>query len=113
MSRLKQLFTKIENIESVPSDINLEYNGKTDDDSPYIYIDGFTVDEDDDDFFAVSDETGAIEDFAGTEQQVVDFFAGIYDAYVKDEKSSSSDFYAKGFDLTLSTAQDDEDGEED
>jgi len=115
MSNLKTLYEKIKAIPSLPKEIETELNPRNGDDVPYIYVDGFSVDIDGEDFYTVSDETDAVEDFAGTEDQIVEFFKGLYDAYIQEEmdESKSNEYYNKGFNLTLATSEgDDDDSEE-
>jgi hypothetical protein len=116
MSNLKKLFEALKTIKSLPKEVTPEFEAATgEDDEDSIYIDGFIVNEDEDGFFSVMDETNGVDDFAGTGQQILDFFKGVYDAYVENyDEKKSNEFYDKGFKLTESTssASDDEGSEE-
>lgn len=107
---MRNLFNKIKSeVKSLPNEVKPEIS------EDGIYIDGFSITNDGDNFFAVSDETNAIDDFAGTADQIVEFFKGVYDAYMEDyNEAKSNEFYDKGFDLTASTddgSEDDDDEE--
>jgi len=116
MSNLRKLFDAIKSIKSLPTEVVPEFEAaKGEDDEDSIYIDGFIVNEDEDGFFSVMDETNGVDDFAGTGQQILEFFKGVYDAYVENyNEKKGNEFYNKGFQLTESTssASDDEEGEE-
>jgi hypothetical protein len=115
MSNLKNLLSRIKGeVKSLPNEVNPTLSGG--DDQPKIEIDGFEITDDSDNYYAVSDSTGAIEDFAGTADQIVEFFKGVYDAYVEDYiEAKSNEYYDKGYDLTVATddgSEDDDDDEE-
>jgi len=114
MSNLNKLFEALKGIKSLPTEVVPEFEKATsEDDEDTIYMDGFIINEDEDGFFSVMDETNAVEDFAGTGQQIIEFFKGVYDAYVENyDEKKGNEFYNKGFQLTESTAGDSEGEEE-
>ena len=114
MSNLKNLQNRIKSeVKSLPKEVNVEYTDNGDD-QPNVYLDGFTITFDGDGFFSVSDETGGVEDFAATADQIVEFFKGVYDAYVEDyNEAKSNEYYDKGYDLTVSTDEGDDEDEDD
>ncbi len=115
MSNLNKLFEALKGIKSLPTEVVPEFEKATSgDDEDTIYLDGFIINEDEDGFFSVMDETNAVDDFAGTGQQIVEFFKGVYDAYLENyDEKKSNEFYDKGFQLTEATAGGSEDDSED
>lgn len=113
MSNLKNLQNRIKTeVKSLPREVNVEYTDNGDD-QPNVYLDGFSITFDGDGYFAVTDETGGIDDFAGTADQIVEFFKGVYDAYVEDyNEAKSNEYYDKGYELTQSTDDGDDEDEE-
>lgn len=114
MSNLKKLFEALKVIKSLPKEVVPEFESATsEDDEDTIYLDGFIINEDEDGFFSVMDETNGVDDFAGTGQQILEFFKGVYDAYIENyDEKKGNEFYNKGFQLTEATADDSEDDDE-